>query len=78
MLTGPVLVELIDGRMVSRCAEEWRHECLARHVIGLPNLAARREWLVDFEKKHDAAQTEALKATMTALHQGQQTDRHLQ
>ena len=68
MLTGPVFVELIDGQMVSRCAEEWREECLARHVLQLRPLSARQEWLADFEKKRGLEAANALKVAMTAQH----------
>lgn len=63
-----VMVELVDGRVVTRDAAEWRNECLARHALSLPSLAARREWLADFEKLHGAADAEALRNTMQALH----------
>ena len=61
------LVELVDGRIVTRDAEPWRHECLARHVLAKP-LAERRAWLADFERMHGAEDVAALKATMTAVH----------
>jgi hypothetical protein len=63
------LVELVDGQIVSRDAEQWLHEWLARYVLQLPSRTARQEWLVDFEEKHGAADTERLCETMTALHQ---------
>jgi hypothetical protein len=63
------LVELVDGQIVTRDAEQWRSECLARHVLQLPSRPARQEWLADFEKKHGSADTERLRETMTALHQ---------
>lgn len=61
-------VELVDGRVVTRDAEEWRNECLARHVLSLP-LHIRRDWLADFEKKHGAKETAHLKAAITAVHE---------
>lgn len=64
---GPAYVELVDGRIVSRDAEEWRTECLARHVLAKP-LPERRAWLADFERMHGAEGAERLKATMAALH----------
>lgn len=36
---------LLDGRQVSSYSEEWRHECEARFILGLPSLAARRRLL---------------------------------
>lgn len=38
------IATLIDGRQVSSASEEWRHECEARYVAGLP-LEARRGYL---------------------------------
>jgi hypothetical protein len=63
------LVELVNGQVVARDADEWRHECLARFVLELPSLAARREWLADFERKHGVDDTNALRDTMQALHE---------
>lgn len=63
---GPAYVELVDGRIVSRDAEEWRHECLARHVMVKP-LPERRAWLADFERMHGTEDAERLKATMAAV-----------
>ncbi len=51
----PSTVTLHDGRQVLSDSEEWRHECEARHVIGLPNIAARRAYLrgsIDESGKH--------------------------
>ena len=70
MNAGPVFVELIDGQMVSRCAEEWREECLARHVLQLRPLSARQEWLADFEKKRGPEAAGSLKATIRQIHKG--------
>lgn len=66
-MTGPTYVELVDGQIVTRDAEEWRHETLARHVLQLPSLNARREWLADYEKLHGKAATVKLQDTMTAV-----------
>lgn len=66
-MTTPVYVELVSGQIVTRNAEEWRHECLARHVLELPSKAARVEWLEKFTKVHGEAATQALRDTMTAL-----------
>ena len=65
------LVELVDGRVVTRDAEDWRDECLARHVLRLPSLDARREWLADFQKRHGEAEADRLRALMTALASGE-------
>lgn len=62
------LVQLIDGRMVQSDAEEWRNECLARHVLALPTLDERRAWLADFEHRHGKAEADRLRDKMTELH----------
>ena len=36
---------LIDGRQVSSASEEWRHECEARYIPGLPSREARQGYL---------------------------------
>lgn len=63
------LVELVNGQVVARDADEWRHECLANFVLQLPGLAARREWLADFEKKQGQPSADRLRDTMRALHE---------
>ncbi len=67
--SAPVLVRLIDGQLVQSDAEAWRRETLARHVLALPSLLDRQEWLATFERKHGAGETATLKAAMTAIHQ---------
>lgn len=67
-LFAETLVELVDGRVVTRDATEWRNECLARHVLELPGVEARREWLADFEQKHGPDETDLLRQNMTAIH----------
>ena len=62
--TTATYVQLIDGKVVMSDAAKWRDECLARHVLNLPTLAQRQAWLADFEKRHGAADTEALKYRM--------------
>lgn len=62
-------VTLVDGQVVTSDAEEWRHETLARHVLSLPSLGARREWLADFEKKHGVDDSVRLMETMQHLHE---------
>lgn len=65
---GAVMVELIDGRIVASNAEEWRDETLARHVLALPSLELRREWLADFEKRHGKPDATALMEAMQRVH----------
>lgn len=63
----PTYVELIDGRTVMRDAEEWRWECLCRHVLSIKSLSARQAWIFDFEKKHGPAEAQKLREGMQAI-----------
>ena len=60
-------VELLDGEIVTRDAEEWRREFLALHVLTLPTFVERREWLNKYQKLHGPADLDALKVTIRAL-----------
>lgn len=44
-------VTLIDGRQVDSYSEDWRAECEARHVLSIPNILARREYLAAITKR---------------------------
>ncbi len=57
-------VTLIDGRTVSSWSHEWRDECLARHVLGLPDRVTRQAWLRDFQKLHGKATADWLREKM--------------
>jgi hypothetical protein len=46
-----VLVTLIDGREVDSASEPWRAECEARHVLAMPTIQRRREYLASIAKK---------------------------
>lgn len=50
-MKGERLVQLIDGRMVSNCSEDWRLECEARAVLAMPTPGKRRRYLRG-EKDH--------------------------
>jgi hypothetical protein len=67
MVDGRVAKTLIDGSTVDSADPRWRHECLARHVLGKPSLAERRQWLAEFEQRHGRAAADALKDTMIAV-----------
>lgn len=41
--TSPVC--LVDGRVVSSWSDDWRHECEARHILNLPTLGHRQDYL---------------------------------
>ncbi len=58
---------LHDGREVDSASPEWRHECLARSVVAIPDIEQRREWLAAFEKRHGTDAAEKLRATVKAL-----------
>ena len=45
------MVTLIDGRQVSSYSEDWRAECEARHVLTMPTVLARREYLAAITKR---------------------------
>lgn len=62
------MVTLVDGQVVTTDAEAWRHETLARHVLNIPGLDARRAWLADFEKKHGVDDAVRLMETIQQLH----------
>ena len=47
----PVYVKLIDGEIVLRDAEEWRHECEARHMLSIKPRAAVLAELAEIEKR---------------------------
>lgn len=68
-LVTATLVTLVDGRAVLSDAEEWRNETLARHVLSVRPLDARRAWLADFERQHGPAETEKLRSTMQLVHE---------
>ena len=60
-------VEMIDCQIVTRDAEEWRREFMARHVLELPTFVERREWLNKYQKLHGPADLDALKVTIRAV-----------
>lgn len=47
--------------------EAYRLECLARAVLDLPTLDARRAWLDDWRAKHGAESTQRIKDEMRRL-----------
>ncbi len=57
-------VELINGQVVRRDAEEWKMECLAKWVLQLGRtdadrgLKRRQDWLRDYEKRHGREHTD--------------------
>ena len=43
---------LHDGRVVCNHCEDYKQECLARHVLALPTKQERREFLASWGSKH--------------------------
>lgn len=44
-------VKLIDGRVVDSWSDEWRLECEARHVLAMPSVQARRDYLAGIQQR---------------------------
>ena len=68
-MTGPVLVELINGEIVMSDAEAWRAETEARQILAMQPLEKRRQFLADIEEKRGVAEADRIRARMTALHE---------
>ena len=60
-------VRLIDGTEVDSCSEAWRAECETRHVLKLPNKAARHAYLARVESKRGKTNRDALEAAVLAV-----------
>lgn len=60
-------VELINGQIVTRGAEEWRHECEARHMLSINPRAAVLAELAEIEKRRGKEATDRLRATMNQI-----------
>lgn len=63
---GPV-VTLHDGRVVCNFCPDYKDECMARHVLAMPDKNQRREFLVDWGKKHGEAQGQRLADLVMAV-----------
>lgn len=61
------MVKLADGREVPSDSREWLLECEARHVLNLPNIAARHELLDGIEKKRGTAARKELEGRIMEL-----------
>ena len=59
---------LRDGTAVDSWSEAWRHECEARMVLAIPTLLGRRAWLEDIEEVRGRGAADALRSTMSLLH----------
>lgn len=73
MRPGDRQVTLIDGSQVSNYSEAWRCECEARHVLTMPTVLARREYLAAIRKRRGdvaGAQLEALVRAVWAHNRG--------
>lgn len=67
MRPGDRQVKLIDGREVSNYSPEWRAECEARHVLTMPSIQARREYLAAIRKKRGDAAGQQLEDLVRAV-----------
>ena len=59
---------LRDGTAVDSWSEAWRHECEARMIAAIPTLHGRRAWLYDIEQVRGHVAADALRETMSKLH----------
>jgi len=66
---------LHDGRLVDTTSEDFRHECEAKMLMGLPDLATRREWLEKIAQKRGTADRERLERTISAIRLHEQAAR---
>jgi len=64
---------LIDGREVASDSEEWRNDCEARYLMGLP-LDKRRELVKVRESKRSKSAVDELKRVMVQIHKMRQSD----
>ena len=65
--TAPVT--LINGTTVCTSCPAWMQQCEAAHILSLPTVWARRQWLSAIEGKAGGVErAKALRETMTALH----------
>ena len=62
-------VTLMDGRQVANDSDEWKWECLARHVLHTPGLRHRREFVADWEHRHGEPSADRLRGLMKQLHE---------
>lgn len=53
-------VTLRDGRIVCSSCDDWRLECEARHVIAMPTLKARRQYLIKILENRGEKETQRL------------------
>ena len=60
-------VELVGGEIVTRDAEEWRHECEAKHLLSIKPRSAAQAEISEIEKRRGKAATDRLRATMNQI-----------
>lgn len=63
-----MIMTLVDGREVSSHSQEWKVECLARHVLSLQGVDRRRAWLADFERRCGMRAAADLMTAMQQVH----------
>lgn len=73
-LANPVYSEvtLVDGRVVLSDSDEWKHQCMAQHILNKPNKLARQALLSTLEAKHGQLHRLELERTIMALWQARQ------
>jgi len=67
-------VELVNGEIVTRNAEEWRHECEARYLLRIKPRSDAVAELAELEKRRGKVATDRLRVTMNLI---VQKDRHV-
>jgi hypothetical protein len=67
MRPGDRQVALIDGSVVSNYSPEWRIECEARHVLAMPSIERRREYLAAIRKRRGDVAGKQLEDLVRAL-----------
>ena len=60
-------VTLIDGHEVDSHSESWRAECEARHVLSLPSVQMRREYLEAIKRRRGDAHHKMLADLVRAV-----------
>lgn len=60
-------VTLFDGTVVDSASEAWRAECEARHLLKLPSIGERRDYLNTVSRRRGLASRAALESLALAL-----------
>lgn len=60
-------VTLIDGTQVDSHCEAWRAECEARHILAMPSIQMRREYLEAIKRRRGDAHHKMLADLVRAV-----------